>query len=168
MLNRIQLISFVAVGVIVALTAASTSATATDLAPQHLGPVGHDDPILTTVGSLRVIAFFLTEIDHCGLNTVVWDPKYLDTGNPDTGMTAEGSRVSLDEGQVFHIDSGAELILVAQHLAPDARAAFCKFGVGLRPGRVATLPVRKPLLADSKAQIVRRFPKLSRGPRLPQ
>ena len=106
MLNRIQLISFAAVGALVAFTIPSASATAADFVPQNLGPVGPNEVILTTVGSVRVMAYFLPENGHCGLNTVVWDPKHPDTGNPDTGMLAQGGRVSLAAGQIFHIHSG--------------------------------------------------------------
>ena len=98
-LNHTQLLSFAAAGAFVALTAASTPAWADELA-QNLGPVGPHDPILTTVGSKRVIAFYAPDSGHCALNAVVWD----NTG-ADTGMSAVRIRVSLGPRQMVHIDT---------------------------------------------------------------
>ena len=53
-------LTLAAAGAIVALTAASTPARADQLA-QNLGPVGPREPILTTVGSKRVMAFYWPE-----------------------------------------------------------------------------------------------------------
>jgi hypothetical protein len=53
-------LSLAAAGAIVALTAVSIPARADELA-QNLGPVGPREPILTTVGSKRVIAFYWPE-----------------------------------------------------------------------------------------------------------
>ena len=98
-LNHTQLLSFAAAGALVALTAASTPAWADELS-QNLGPVGPHDPILITVGSKRVIAFYAPDSGHCALNAVVWD----NTG-ADTGMSAVRIRVSLRPGEMVHIDT---------------------------------------------------------------
>jgi hypothetical protein len=50
-------LSLAAAGALVALTAVSIPAGADELA-QNLGPVGPREPILTWVGSERVIAFY--------------------------------------------------------------------------------------------------------------
>ena len=50
-----------AAGALVALVAVCTPAGAGDQA-QNLGPVGANEPILTTVGDKRVIAFYLPEL----------------------------------------------------------------------------------------------------------
>ena len=55
-----------------ALTVASASASADELT-QNLGPVGPNEPILTSVGSKRVIAFYEANGGGCGMNIVVWD-----------------------------------------------------------------------------------------------
>jgi hypothetical protein len=100
MLNRIQFISFTAVGALFALTAVITPATAADLA-QNLGPVGPYDTLLTTVGSKRVLAFYEPNNGHCGVNAVVWDKT-----DADTGMTSAARvRISLKPGEMVHIDS---------------------------------------------------------------
>ena len=57
MLSCIQLLKFAAAGVVVACML-GTPAQADELA-QNLGPVGPHDPILTDVGSERVIAFYM-------------------------------------------------------------------------------------------------------------
>jgi hypothetical protein len=65
-----------------------------------LGPVGPHEPILTTVGSKRVIAFYEPDSGHCALNAVVWDNT-----DADTDMSAVRIRVSLRPGQMVHIDT---------------------------------------------------------------
>jgi hypothetical protein len=68
--------------------------------PEVLGPVGPHEPILTTVGSKRVIAFFLPGGGHCALNAVMWD-----NSNADPGASPARVRVSLEPGQIVHIDT---------------------------------------------------------------
>jgi hypothetical protein len=97
MLSRIQLLKF-AVGGLVALCTLGTPARADELA-QNLGPVGPHEPILTAVGSQRVIAFYLPGSDRCALHAVVWPNK------DDTGSSAARVRISLEPGQIVHIDS---------------------------------------------------------------
>ena len=63
-LARIQ--SLAAASALVALTAVNPSARAEEL-PQNLGPVGAHEPILTTVGNKRVLAFFEPGNGHCAL-----------------------------------------------------------------------------------------------------
>jgi len=82
----------------VAFNLAGASAYAEELA-QNLGPVGPNEPILTTVGSKRVIAFYEADGAHCGMNVVVWDL------NDTSGGSAARVRVTLDPRQIVHIDS---------------------------------------------------------------
>ena len=42
---------------------------------QNLGPVGPHDPILTTVGSKRVIAFYTPDGGHCGIHLTRVEPR---------------------------------------------------------------------------------------------
>jgi hypothetical protein len=97
-LSRIQFLKFAAVSTLVVLCATPTRAE--ELA-QNLGPVGPHDPILTTVGSKRVLAFYEPDNGHCGLNAVVWDKTDADTGK----TSAARVRISLNPRQMVHIDS---------------------------------------------------------------
>jgi hypothetical protein len=53
------------------LSIVSIPARADDMA-QNLGPVGPYDPILTSVGNKRVIAFYEPKNGHCDFRAVVW------------------------------------------------------------------------------------------------
>ena len=99
-LSRIQFSKFAAMGSLVVLSTLGTPTRADELG-QSLGPVGPHDPILTTVGSQRVIAFYEPGNDHCALHAVVWDNT-----NPHA-VSAARVRISLEPGQIVHIDSAA-------------------------------------------------------------
>ena len=60
----------------VALTLGSIPARADELA-QNLGPVGPREPILTWVGSKRIIAWYQPDSGNCAVHVVVWDPTDL-------------------------------------------------------------------------------------------
>jgi hypothetical protein len=96
-LTRSRFMGFAAAGAL-ALSLASLPAHSDELA-QNLGPVGPNEPILTTVGSKRVIAFYVPGNGHCGINVVVWDRSDA------TGDSAARVRVSLSPRQMVHIDS---------------------------------------------------------------
>jgi hypothetical protein len=93
-----RLLSLAAAGALVALTAASIPARADELA-QNLGPVGPHEPILTTVGSKRVIAFYEPDSGHCAFHAVVWNTT---DANADSAARV---RVSLNPKQMVHIDT---------------------------------------------------------------
>ena len=71
MLPLTRIPSLAAAGALFVLTASSIAARADDLA-HNLGPVGPHEPILTTVGSKRVIAFYEPDSGHCAFHAVVW------------------------------------------------------------------------------------------------
>jgi hypothetical protein len=96
-LTRSRFLGFAAAGAL-ALSVASIPARADELA-QNLGPVGPNEPILTTVGSKRVIAFYVPGGGHCSINVVVWDRTDA------SGDSAARVRVSLNPRQMVHIDS---------------------------------------------------------------
>ena len=96
-LSRSRFLGIAAAGAFVALSA-SLPAGAEEFA-QNLGPVGPHEPILTTVGSKRVIAFYEPGGAHCTINVVVWDRS------DDSGDSAARVRVSLNPRQMVHIDS---------------------------------------------------------------
>ncbi|MGB6922317.1 MAG: hypothetical protein WBE08_02510, partial [Methyloceanibacter sp.] len=90
MLPLTQFLKLAAGGAIVALTAAN------HIAPemiQNLGPVGPNEPILTTVGSKQVIAFYVPGSGTCAIQAVVWDRNDADAAS------AARVRVSLNPGQ---------------------------------------------------------------------
>lgn len=96
-LTRSRLLGLAAVSAFITLTAASLPARADDFA-QNLGPVGPNEPILTTVGDKRVIAFYVPGQGHCAVNVVVWDSSDA------SGNSAARMRVSLNPRQMVHID----------------------------------------------------------------
>ena len=63
-LNRRQCLGIAAAGAFVALTTVGLPARADELV-QHLGPVGAHEPILTTFGNKRVIAFYERQRSLC-------------------------------------------------------------------------------------------------------
>ena len=67
-----RILSLAAVGAISALIAVSLPAHADELT-QNLGPVGPHEPILTTVGNKRVIAFFEPDSGNCAFHAVIWN-----------------------------------------------------------------------------------------------
>jgi len=99
MLSRIQLLKFAAAGSVIACML-GTPAQADELA-QNLGPVGPHDPILTEVGSERVIAFYEPDNGRCAVHAVVFDKTDAYTGM----TTAARVRVSLNPRETVHIDS---------------------------------------------------------------
>jgi len=99
-LNTSWRLGIAAAGAFVALTAFGLPARADELV-QHLGPVGAHEPILTTFGNKRVIAFYEPENGRCAINAVVYDKTDADTGV----TTAARFRVSLNPREIVHIDS---------------------------------------------------------------
>ena len=91
-------LKFAAAGALVALTAVSTPARADEMV-QNLGPVGPHEPMITMVGSKRVIAFFVPGNGGCNVQAVIWN------GDDTAATTAAGVRVSLNPGQTASIDS---------------------------------------------------------------
>ena len=102
-----KLSRFAAVGTLVVLGGFSLPARADDLA-QNLGPVGPHEPILATVGSKRVIAFYEPGAGNCGLHVVVWNRT------DESGSSAARVRVSLNARQLVHIDSADNELLDLQ------------------------------------------------------
>ena len=99
MLSHIQLLKFAAAGVVVVCTL-GTHTRADELA-QNSGPVGPHEPILTEVGSERVIAFYEPDNGRCAVHAVVYDKTDAYTGM----TTAARVRVSLNPRETVHIDS---------------------------------------------------------------
>jgi len=89
----------IAVGAaILALSAANHIARADDLI-QNLGPVRAHEPIIATVGSKRVVAFYVPGNGSCNVQAVTWNDDDIDA------QTAAQFRVSLDPGQTAFIET---------------------------------------------------------------
>ena len=91
-------LSLAAVGGLVVLGGYGLPARAGDIT-QVLGPVGPNDPIVTTVGRKTVLAFYEADGSHCVMHVVMWDR------GDESGDSAAGFRVTLDPRQVVHIDT---------------------------------------------------------------
>jgi hypothetical protein len=98
MSNLRNSLSYFAVGFLLALASMTLPLRADPLA-ENVGPVGPYEPILTTVGVKRVIAFYEPRAGECGMHVVVWDSA------DESGASAARVRVSLNPRQRIHIDS---------------------------------------------------------------
>lgn len=83
-------------GALVAFALASAPAAHADELVTRLGPVGPHEPILATIGSKRIIAFYLPANGRCAVHAVIWEEPSAD---------AARIRISLSPGQIVHIDS---------------------------------------------------------------
>ena len=93
-----QFVRFTAAAAFVALTALSIPARADQLI-ERLGPVGPNEPIITTVGTKHIIAFYLPSGDQCAVHMVIGD-----TTDP-SAATAARIRLTLQRSQTVHIDN---------------------------------------------------------------
>ena len=93
-----RILSVAAASALVALTAVNPPARAEEL-PQNLGPVGPHEPILTTVGNKRVLAFFEPGNGHCALQAVIWNTADVNAG------TTSRIRTDLNPRQMVSIDT---------------------------------------------------------------
>jgi hypothetical protein len=81
---------------LVALSAPTNPASADEMV-QNLGPVRPHEPILATVGSKRVIAFYEADSGSCAVHVVVWNP---------TDVNAESTvsfKATVNPRQMVHI-----------------------------------------------------------------
>jgi hypothetical protein len=85
------------IGAVAAFTSLSVAAVADEVT--NLGPVGPHHPILASVGSERVVAFYLPGNNQCAMHAVIWDKS------SDSEPAPVRIRISLEPGQIMHIDS---------------------------------------------------------------
>jgi hypothetical protein len=104
--NRKQLLGFTVAGALVVITTAGTRVSADEIV-QHLGPVGPHEPILTIVGSKRVLAFYVPDGSHCAVEAIMSD-RSGDEVSP------VRFRVSLRPSQVIHLDGAPNASLTLQ------------------------------------------------------
>ena len=93
-----RMLSLAAASTLVTLTAVSISVRAEELS-QNLGPVGPHEPILTTVGNKRVLAFFEPGSGKCAFQAVIWNTT------DDNADTASRVRTDLNPRQIVLIDT---------------------------------------------------------------
>ena len=93
--SRIQ----AAAGALVFLMAAGPPAHANQHVVQNLGPVGPHEPILTTVGSKRIIAFYSPDRGNCAVHVVEWNSADVNA------ESTAGFQTSLSPGQMAAICS---------------------------------------------------------------
>ena len=98
--SRIKIVGLAAAGALIALTVAGASARA-DQSLTNLGPVGPSEPILVTIGTQRVIAFYVPDRGACAVNAVVWKDA-----DPDAPYSSARVRISLKPGQMVQLDGG--------------------------------------------------------------
>ena len=98
MFSLARIITSAAAGAIIALIAVSLPAHADELT-QNLGPVGPHEPILTTIGNKRLIAFFEPDSGNCAFHAVIW--KTTDV-NADSAARV---RAGLQPRQMLTIDT---------------------------------------------------------------
>ena len=91
---------FVAAGAFVALFASNPAGA--DEMVQNLGPVGHNDTLLATIGGMRVIAFLELGNGRCAVNAVVWDER------AEPSESAKRVRVRIESGDFVHIDNAVQ------------------------------------------------------------
>ena len=106
-------LKFAAAGALLALTVSGTPARADELA-QNLGPVGPQLPILTDVGTKRVIAWYQPESGGCAVFAVAWNRSDTD------GTSTIGIRIRLDPGEIVHFDSSYDVKSLDLQCAADA------------------------------------------------
>jgi hypothetical protein len=94
--HRIPFIGAAAVWALVAL--AATAPTYADELARNVGPVGPHQPILTTVGSKRVLAFYVPDGGLCDVFATVWESTDVQASS------VTRFRVSLGPRQVLHLD----------------------------------------------------------------
>jgi hypothetical protein len=92
-----------AVAALAALAVVATSwpAFAEDLTRRQ-GPVGPYEPILTTVGGKRVLAFYVPGKGGCSVSAVVWDK---DANMGSAPYSSSRVRLELTPGQSLSLDS---------------------------------------------------------------
>lgn len=95
------LIGLSALGISVALAAALPASAEQPRA--NLGPVGPHEPILTMIGTQRVIAYYEAERGQCAVNAVVWRDS-----DPDAPYASTRVRIDLKPGEMFRLDAAGK------------------------------------------------------------
>jgi hypothetical protein len=98
-LSRINRIGVAAAAALAVLAAAGPSVAA-DQPLTNLGPVGPHEPILVSMGTQRVVAFYAQDRGGCAVTAVMWKDA-----DPDAPYASSRVRIALKPGQMFQLDS---------------------------------------------------------------
>jgi hypothetical protein len=90
-----------AAGVLVVLMTATSPARADEVV-QNLGPVGPHEPILTSVGSKSIIAFYSPDRGNCAVHVVEWNTADVN------GESTTGFQTALNPGQIAAINTAED------------------------------------------------------------
>ena len=96
MTPRTQLKLLTAVAALTTIVLAAGSPARAEEPLNNLGPVGPHEPIVIAAGNQRVLAFYEPERGGCAVSAVTWKDVA-----PDAPFRV---RVSLNPGQMFHLD----------------------------------------------------------------
>jgi hypothetical protein len=131
---RRQFVSIAAAGIVVALLASIISVRADELV-QNLGPVGPHEPILTTVGSKSIIAFYSQDRGNCAVHVVVWNSADVNaestTGFQTTLNPGQMAPVNTAEHESLYLQCGDD----ARRLAIVPTAEFFAVGITKQTGQ---------------------------------
>lgn len=92
------LLTLAAAGALAALTICGPARADEPLT--NMGPVGPHEPILASIGSKRVVAFYIPENGRCAVQAVVWDRSDDTNASTQAGQI----RVNLKAHQTVQID----------------------------------------------------------------
>src|SRR5262245_21442113 len=135
-------LKFVAAGALAALSFGSTPVGAAEMV-QNLGPVGPNEAVLDTIGSMHVIAFFEADSGRCAVNAVVWDNLAADPGE-----SAKRVRVVIGPGEIVQIDSAKQESVNLQ-CSGDAATLAVIDTEGLVASGITAQPPRQPVRAGA-------------------
>ncbi|MGB2931865.1 MAG: hypothetical protein WBE08_08280 [Methyloceanibacter sp.] len=99
MFSRFNFKTFAAAVAALATLALAAGPAGAEEPMTQVGPVGPYEPILTTLGSKRLIAFYVPDSGRCAINAVVFD-----SASADAPYSASRARISLWPGEVLHLD----------------------------------------------------------------
>lgn len=133
MLGTSRILSITAASALIVM-ASTFIASAADNNRFNLGPVGPNEPILATVGSSRLVAYYEPTNGKCAVIVVVFDA----TSNGG-GKASRRVRVTLHPGELFHLD-GVKNEHIVMTCGPDAKLLTV-----LNRGEILTKSVSKAL-----------------------
>lgn len=82
-----------------AMLGAAAAPVRADQAVTNFGPVGPSEPILVTLGTQRIVAFYVPERSGCAVSAVVWKDEGVDAPYASSRV-----RISLKPGQTVQLD----------------------------------------------------------------
>ena len=98
--SRFLLLGVALLSVLVAFTAAFPPRANADGPRDNLGPVGPNEPILATIGTQRVVAYYQPERGRCSVHAVVWRDTDAEAPYASTRV-----RIELKPGEMFSLDA---------------------------------------------------------------